>query len=124
MTITVGIQFKGNVFSIANKFLSLLVSQYQMKNVNASKDFYGVFSSNNVFVHHILLYLVQVVYVIKIISWLMENVLLTVRVLLKLLVINQVDSNVNVNQGIISLNFKLEKLDVNLIVQFLKIPFL
>ena len=54
----------------------------------------------------------------------MENVLLTVRILLKLLVINQVDSNVNANQGIISPNFKLEKLDVNLIVQFLKIPFL
>lgn len=124
MTITVGIQSKESVFSIANKFLSLLVSQYQMKNVNVSKDSYGVFSSNNVYVHHILLYLVQVVYVIKIISWLMENVLLTVRVLLKLLVMNQVDSNVNVNQDIISLNFKLEKLDVNLIVQFLKIPFL
>lgn len=124
MTITVGIQSKGSVFSIAKKFLSLRVSQYQMKNVNVSKDSYGVFSSNNVYVHHILLYLVQVVYVIKIISWLMENVLLTVRVLLKLLVMNQVDSNVNVNQDIISLNFKLEKLDVNLIVQFLKIPFL
>lgn len=124
MTITVGIQSKGSVFSIAKKFLSLRVSQYQMKNVNVSKDSCGVFSSNNVYVHHILLYLVQVVYVIKIISWLMENVLLTVRVLLKLLVMNQVDSNVNVNQDIISLNFKLEKLDVNLIVQFLKIPFL
>ena len=93
-----------------------------MKNVNAGRDFYGVQSLNNAFALLTLLFQERVVYAMKITLWLMGNVLLTVKLFIEVQVMRQVGNNVNVNQDIISLNFKLVRQDVNLTVHLLKTP--
>ena len=92
-----------------DKFLSLQGNWYQMKNVNAERDFYGAQNLNNAFVLLILLFQVWVVYAMKIILWLMENVSLTAKVFIEVQAMRPVGNNVNANQDIISHSFKLVK---------------
>lgn len=78
--------------------------------------------SNNASVLLILLFRAQVVYVMKITLWSMGNVLPTAKIFTEASVMNPVGNNVNANQGIISLSFKLVRQAVNLTVQLLKTP--
>lgn len=120
ITITVGILSKKSVSSTADKYLFLQGKWYQTKNANAKKDFYGVPISNNAFALLTLLFLAQLVYVMKITLWSMGNVLPTAKIFTGASVMNPVGNNVNVSQGIISLSFKLVRQAANLTVLFLK----
>ena len=76
--------------------------------------------SNNAFALLTLLFLAQLVYVMKITLWSMGNVLPTAKIFTGASVMNPVGNNVNVSQGIISLSFKLVRQAANLTVLFLK----